>query len=77
MAVIGKPLTSTLVLKYEDGLTPAGAPRIRQMGLKHVKPDADHADLHDIAVALFSLSDHPLTAVILQDSTELVEEPEG
>ncbi|MEL1136093.1 DUF1659 domain-containing protein [Desulfitobacterium sp. THU1] len=75
MAVIDKPLTSTLVLKYEDGLTPAGAPRIKQKSLNYVKPDVNHADLHEIALALFSLTDHQLTAVILRDSTELVEEP--
>lgn len=76
MAIIDKPLTSTLVLKYEDGVTPAGDPQIRQKSINYVRPDADHADLHEVAVTLFSLSEKPLTAVILRDSTELVEEPE-
>lgn len=76
MPIIDKPLTSTLVLKYEDGLTPAGSPQIKQKSLNYVKPDADHEFLHEVAAALFSLSGKPLTAVILRDSTELVEEPE-
>ncbi|HBW34494.1 DUF1659 domain-containing protein [Desulfosporosinus sp. BICA1-9] len=76
MPIIDKPLTSTLVLKYEDGLTPAGGPQIKQKSLNYVRPDADHGSLHEVSAALFSLSEKPLTAVILRDSTELVEEPE-
>jgi len=33
MPIIDKPLTSTLALKYEDGLTPAGGPQIKQKSL--------------------------------------------
>ncbi len=76
MAIVDKPLTSTLVLKYQDGLTPAGDPQIKQKSLNYVRPGVDHAVLHEIAVALFSLTEHPLIAVILRDSTELVEESE-
>jgi|GEM_PF-203414 len=76
MAIVDRPLTSSLVLKYEDGLTPAGGPQIRKKSISYVRPDADHAALHEVAAALFSLSEKPLTAVILQDTTELVEEPE-
>ncbi|MCO5385188.1 MAG: DUF1659 domain-containing protein [Desulfosporosinus sp.] len=76
MPIIDKLLTSTLVLKYEDGLTPAGGPQIKQKSLNYVRPDADHGSLHEVAAALFSLSEKPLTTVILRDSTELVEEPE-
>ncbi|SDI38567.1 DUF1659 domain-containing protein [Desulfosporosinus hippei] len=76
MPIIDKPLTSTLVLKYEDGVAPAGGPQIKQKSLNYVRPDADHEALHEVAAALFSLSENPLNAVILRDSTELVEEPE-
>lgn len=76
MPIIGKPLTSTLVLKYEDGVAPDGSPLIKQKSLNYVRPDADHESLHQVAVALFSLSELPLNTVILRDSTQLVEEPE-
>ena len=77
MAIIDKPLTSTLVLKYEDGLTSTGGPKIKQKSINNVRPDVDHEALHEVAVALFSLSEKPLTAVLLRDTTELVEEPGG
>lgn len=78
MSVVDHQLNSTLVLKYEDGLTPAGGPNIRQKTINSVKSDASHADLYEAAVALFSLSELPLNAVLVRDMTELIEEePEG
>ena len=78
MAIVDHQQNSALVLKYEDGLTPTGGPNIRQKTLNYVRPDASHADLYQVAAALFSLSELPLIAVLVRDMTELIEEePEG
>ncbi|WP_018212251.1 DUF1659 domain-containing protein [Desulfitobacterium hafniense] len=47
---------------------------IRQKTLNNIKPDADHGALYEVAVALFSLSAHGLTGVLVRDMTELIEE---
>lgn len=46
------------------------------LSVSYVRPDADHTALYEMAVALFSLTQNSLTAVIIRDSTELVEETE-
>lgn len=74
MAVTENRLNSALVLKYQVGTKPDGSPDIRQKTLSNIKPDADHGALYEVAVALFSLSAHGLTGVLVRDMTELIEE---
>ncbi len=76
LPTVDQQLASTLVLQYRVGVTPAGAPILRQKSLNNVRPDANHDDLYEVAVTLFSLSDYPLNAVILVEKTEIVEEEE-
>ena len=74
MAVTENRLNSALVLKYQVGTKPDGGPDIRQKTFNNVNPDADHETLYEVAVALFSLSNHQLRGVFVRDMTELIEE---
>ncbi|WP_434512880.1 DUF1659 domain-containing protein [Desulfitobacterium sp. AusDCA] len=72
MAVNATPLSSTLVVRYQSGTTPAGGPEIRQKSLNDVKADATEQDVYDVAAALFSLGQHPVINVLLKKNFELL-----
>lgn len=72
MAVSATPLSSTLVVRYQSGTTPAGGPEIRQKSLNDVKADATEQDVYDVAAALFSLGQHPVINVLLKKNFELL-----
>lgn len=74
MAVNAHALSSNVVVKYQAGETPAGAPLIRQKSLNDVKADATDQDIYDVAAALFSLSIHPVVQTILRKNFELIDE---
>ncbi|MGI1659266.1 MAG: DUF1659 domain-containing protein [Desulfitobacterium sp.] len=74
MAVNATPLGSTVVIKYQAGETPAGAPVIKQKSLNDIKFDASDQDIYDVAAALFSLSIHPVIQTILRKNFDLVDE---
>lgn len=74
MAIISEPLNSALVVVYQDGYTPAGAPVSRQKSISYVRPDASEEALYEIAQALFSLSLHPVLDVQLKKNFRLKEE---
>ncbi|WP_425803126.1 DUF1659 domain-containing protein [Desulfitobacterium sp. Sab5] len=72
MAVSATPLSSTVVIRYQSGTTPAGGPEIRQKSLNDVKADATEQDVYDVATALFSLGQHPVINVLLKKNFELL-----
>lgn len=72
MAVSATPLSSTLVVRYQTGTTPAGGPEIRQKTLNDLKADATEQDVYDVAAALFSLGQHPVINVLLKKNFELL-----
>lgn len=74
MAATEMKLNSTLVIQYEAGVTPAGAPILRQKTLNNVRPGTDIQRLYDAAHRLFSLSEHELLHVYLRRNSELVED---
>jgi hypothetical protein len=74
MAITSHALGSTVVVKYQAGETPTGAPVIRQKSLNDVKADATDQDIYDVAAALFSLSIHPVVQTILRKNFDLIEE---
>ncbi|SHN70564.1 DUF1659 domain-containing protein [Desulfitobacterium chlororespirans] len=74
MAVISLPLKAALVVSFQTGLSPSGAPIIRKKTLGHVRFDAAEQDLYDIAHALFSLTDYPVLDVVLRKEYDLVDE---
>ena len=63
MAVISSAKDSILVVSYQAGLTPTGSPLIRQRSFPNVKADALDQDVFDVANALYSLQQYPLTGV--------------
>jgi len=73
MAVSTTSLNSTLNVKYQTGTTPTGGPLIRQKSLNDVKADATEQDVYDVAAALFSLGQHPITNVLLRKNFELLD----
>ncbi|TWH58895.1 uncharacterized protein DUF1659 [Desulfitobacterium sp. LBE] len=74
MAVESLPLKASLVVSFQAGITPAGAPIIRKKTLSNIRFDAAEQDLYDIVHALFSLTDHPVLDVVLRKDYELVDE---
>ena len=74
MAVVGMPLSSTLVVVYQTGLTPAGGPVLRQKSLSDVRSDAAEQAVYDAAHALFSLAQYPVVDVLYRKNFELINE---
>ncbi len=74
MAVVGTPLNSTLVVVYQNGLTPAGGPVLGQKSLSDVRSDAAEQAVYDAAQALFGLTQHPVIDVLYRKNFELVDE---
>ena len=74
MAVVGKPLNSTLVVVYQAGLTPAGGPILRQKSLSDVRSDAAEQAVYEAAHALFGLVMHPVIDVLYRKNFKLVDE---
>ena len=59
MAVSATPLSSALVVRYQTGTTPAGAPVFRQKSLNDVKADAEA--VMDTIIHIFLTSSGALT----------------
>lgn len=74
MAVTAIPLNAALVVVFQTGLSPLGAPTLRQKSLSSVRFDTDEQALYDAAHALFSLSQHPVIDVLSRKTYELAEE---
>ncbi|MEM5818233.1 MAG: DUF1659 domain-containing protein [Desulfitobacterium hafniense] len=74
MAVTSTPLSSALVIVYQAGLTPLGAPVTRQKSLNGLRFDADEQAIYNAARALFSLSQYSVLDVLNRKTFELLEE---
>ena len=74
MSVSALPLNSTLVLKYQIGVTPEGSPIFRQKSLNNVRADATEQAVFEVATALFSLCQDPELHVFLRKNSELIDE---
>ena len=74
MAVSTTSLNPTLIVKYQTGTTPTGGPELKQKSLNYLKSDASEQDVYDVAAALLSLGQHPLTNVLLMKNFELLNE---
>ena len=77
MAVSTTSLNSTLIVKYQTGTTPSGSPELKQKSLNYLnylKADASEQDVYDVAAALLSLGQHPVTNVLLRKNFELLDE---
>lgn len=74
MTVTATPLTSTLVVTCQTGLTPAGEPVTRKKSFSDLRDDVAIEDAYDAAAALFSLVQDPILEVVLSSNSELVNE---
>ena len=74
MSVSAMTLNSTLVIKYQTGTSPFGAPEIRQKTFNDVRADATKEDIYAVAEALFSLVKHPIVHVYLRENSELIKD---
>lgn len=63
MAVMSTPLDSVLVVSYQVGLNEQGAPIVRKRSFDDVVVSALDQDLHDVATALYALTEYPLVSV--------------
>ena len=68
------PLTETLVVVYQIGVTPLGAPVLRQKSLSGVRFNADEEALYNAAHTLFALSQYPVIDVMIRKTYKLAEE---
>ena len=73
MAVTSEELSSTVIVKYQTGTSPAGAPIFRQKTLNNVLMSAAEQDIYDVAIALFTLIKNDVSNVYLRRLFELVD----
>ena len=73
MAVTSEELSSTVIVKYQTGTSPAGAPIFRQKTLNNVLMSAAEQDIYDVAMALFTLIKNDVSNVYLRRLFELVD----
>lgn len=74
MAVLATDIESVLVVAYQVGLTESGAPKLRQKSFQNVRSNATDQDVYDVAEALFSLQEYPLTSVRRDNRVDLTNE---
>lgn len=74
MAVTSTPASSALVVVYQTGLSPLGAPVNRQRSLNSVRFEATEQAVYDAAHALFSLSQYPVVDVLWRKTLKLTDE---
>jgi hypothetical protein len=73
MAVHAKDAnTTTVIIKYQVGITPLGIPVIRWKKLTRVKATATNQDIYDVVAALFSLSEYPVFDVKVHRHPDLL-----
>lgn len=73
MAVTSEELSSTVIVKYQTGTSPAGAPIFRQKTLNNVSMSAAEQDIYDVAIALFTLIKNDVSNVYLRRLFELAD----
>ena len=74
MAVVSAPSGAALVLVYQTGLSPAGAPITSQRTLNSIVYNASDQAVYDAACAIFSLSEYTLLDVYFRRTDELTNE---
>ena len=74
MAVSASPLTSALIVIYQSGTSPLGAPIKRQKSLNGVRFDASEEALYKAAQTLFGLSKYPVIDVLNRKTFKLIDE---
>lgn len=74
MAVVSAPSGAALILVYQTGLSPAGAPITSQRTLNNIVYNASNQAVYDAAYAIFSLSEYTLLDVYFRRTDELTNE---
>jgi len=74
MAVIASAKDTVMVVTFQTGLTPEGAPKLSQRSFPNVKSDALDQDVYDVASALYGLQDYALTGVRRDNRIDLAAE---
>ena len=73
MAVTANAKDSVLVVTYQTGLSATGSPILRQRSFPNVKIEALDQDVYDVAQALYSLQQYPVTGVRRDNRFDLVQ----
>ncbi|WP_019850842.1 DUF1659 domain-containing protein [Desulfitobacterium sp. PCE1] len=74
MPVVAVPSGAALVLVYQTGLSPTGAPITRQRTLSNIDYNATEQAVYEGAHAIFSLSEYTLLDVYFRKTEELINE---
>ncbi|MCM1565906.1 MAG: DUF1659 domain-containing protein [Dehalobacter sp. 4CP] len=74
MAVVSAPSGAALVLVYQTGVDPAGAPITKQRTLNNIVYNASNQAVYEAAYAIFSLSEYTLLDVYFRRTDELTNE---
>ncbi|KUO60326.1 MAG: hypothetical protein APF84_04320 [Gracilibacter sp. BRH_c7a] len=74
MAVVSAPSSAALVLVYQTGVSPAGAPLTRQRTLNNIDYNGSDQAVFDAAHSIFSLSEYTLLDVYFRRTDELINE---
>lgn len=72
MAVIKEAYTCSMKMRYQQGVNNNGDPVFVNRTFSKIKVTAADQDIYDVAVALNSLQNSPLTAVYRLDDAELI-----
>ena len=71
MAVIASAKDTIMVVTYQVGLTPEGAPKLSQRSFPNVKSGAADQDVYDVAQALYGLQQYPIVGVRRDNRVDL------
>ena len=74
MSVVAEPSGAALIMVYQTGLSPSGAPVTRQRTLSNIDYNASEQAVYDAAHAIFSLSEYILLDVYFRKTQKLLDE---
>ncbi|MEL1134542.1 DUF1659 domain-containing protein [Desulfitobacterium sp. THU1] len=74
MPVIATPSSAALVLVYQTGLSPTGAPITKQRALTNIVYNVSEQAAYEMAHAIFDLSEYTLLDVYTRKTEELINE---
>lgn len=74
MAVVNQPYSSSLKLRYQNGVNASGDPIYITSTYSKARVNANDQDLYDVATAINGLQDITLVSVFRADDSELINE---
>ena len=74
MAVVARPITSSISLKVEVGTTASGATKYGSRTISYINPALTDANAYDAGDAIGALQSHTVAGIIRTNKVDLVRE---